>query len=335
MLKRFNKDRATRLSAFALRLLVALACIPAATAMADSEPQPLRIEVQVLMIDLVAIDSSNQGFTANVAVKVRWHDPELAGTVEEPTRMALNKVDYPILQIVNQRNLSTTMGQTVEVFPDGTVTRLQRFLGEFSQPLELVDFPLDSQLLGIRINAVERRLNEIEFVAAENGPSGIADRLSVSDWKIERVNLDFTPFQPLPGMRKVPSFEFQVEVSRLRGYYTMKMFVPLLLIVGMSYLALWVPLPITNTRVSVSVTSMLTLIAYRFMIDGLLPRVSYMTRLDTFIMLSTILVFLSLLTVILTGAWEADKPEGAARANRIALYGFPCLFVIILIVAAT
>jgi hypothetical protein len=45
---------------------------------------------------------------------------------------------------------------------------------------------------------------------------------------------------------------------------------------------------------------MLTLIAYRFAVDSQLPRLPYMTRLDAFILTSTLLVFFSLIEVLIT-----------------------------------
>lgn len=123
------------------------------------------------------------------------------------------------------------------------------------------------------------------------------------------------------------------EAGRLRGYYILKIILPLMLIVGMSYLVFWLPLSQASTRISVSVTAMLTLIAYRFMIGGLLPKVSYMTRLDNFIMLSTVLVFGTLLVAGMTGAWEESKPDRASRLNRTALAGFPLLFLLVGVIA--
>lgn len=295
---------------------------------------PVKIEMQVLLLDLMNIDSSDQTFTANVAMIARWHDPSLVGSVAEPEAVPLNEHWHPTLQIVNQLSVSKTMDQSLLVHPDGTILLRQRFLGEFTQPVDLRDFPLDTQLLEIRVNAVGSRTDQVQFVAAEGGITGVADKLTISDWQARGYRLDTTPFQAMSGLEPVPSFAFQVEVSRLRGYYALKIFVPLVLIVGMSYLALWVPVPTTNTRVSVSVTSMLTLIAYRFMIGGLLPKISYMTRLDTFVLLSTILVFITLLVVVLTGSWESDRPDKAAGVNRIARLGFPCVFVLIIIFAA-
>jgi len=43
----------------------------------------------------------------------------------------------------------------------------------------------------------------------------------------------------------------------------------------------------------VGATAVLTLIAYRFTLDSLIPRVSYLTRLDIFILGATVLVLLA------------------------------------------
>ena len=72
---------------------------------------------------------------------------------------------------------------------------------------------------------------------------------------------------------------------------------------------------------------MLTLIAYRFAIDSQLPRLPYMTRLDAFILTSTILVFFSLIEVLVTTI--LDHNQQAERAKKIDRYCrviFPVIF---------
>ncbi len=59
---------------------------------------------------------------------------------------------------------------------------------------------------------------------------------------------------------------------------------------------------------------MLTLIAYRFAIDANLPKVSYLTRMDYFILLSTILVYASLIEVIITSTFAKNEKLSQARA---------------------
>lgn len=314
-------------------LLLIASLLAPPTLGASQNDKPVDFTVRVLLLDLLNIDSSNQFFTANVAMIIRWHDPTLAGSVSEPTIKPLSEVWHPLFQVVNERGVSKTIAPTVVVHPDGTVVQRQRFIGDFSQRLDLRRFPLDTQRLKIRVNAVGSRTDQVRFQTSGAAPSGVADELTISDWEMQGFKLDFTPFQAFADQEPVPSFVFQVDVKRLRGYYILNIFVPLLLIVAMSFLALWVPLAIMNTRVSVSATSMLTLIAYRFMIGGLLPKISYMTKLDTFVMLSTIMVFCTLAIVVLTGLWEAEKPERANQVNLAARRSFPWIFAAIIAVS--
>jgi VIT1/CCC1 family predicted Fe2+/Mn2+ transporter len=76
---------------------------------------------------------------------------------------------------------------------------------------------------------------------------------------------------------------------------------PLFLIVGMSWAVFWIDSSKIAPPIGTATVSMLTLIAYRFALGGLIPKVSYFTRMDSFITASTLLVFLALLVAILTG----------------------------------
>jgi hypothetical protein len=69
---------------------------------------------------------------------------------------------------------------------------------------------------------------------------------------------------------------------------------------------------------------MLTLFAYRFALGGLIPKVSYFTRMDSFITASTLLAFLALLVAILTGNLATgEHGEPAQRIDVVCRTLFP------------
>jgi glycine receptor alpha-4 len=57
---------------------------------------------------------------------------------------------------------------------------------------------------------------------------------------------------------------------------------------------------VVPARMSVAVTTMLTLMAYRFALGRLVPNLPYLTRFDYFTLGPTILIFLVLLLVAAT-----------------------------------
>jgi len=74
---------------------------------------------------------------------------------------------------------------------------------------------------------------------------------------------------------------------------------------------------------------MLTLIAYRFAVDSQLPRLPYTTRLDAFILISTLLVFFSLIEVLVTMILDNRRQtERAKKIDRYCRVIVPVIFVI-------
>lgn len=85
----------------------------------------------------------------------------------------------------------------------------------------------------------------------------------------------------------------------------------------------------SNMQLSIAATSMLTLIAYRYAVDSQLPRLPYMTRIDVFFLVSTLLVFFSLIEVLVTTILDnKQQTERAKKIDRYCRVIFPAMFAI-------
>jgi hypothetical protein len=292
--------------------------------------EPTTVEIAVVLLDLERIDDAAQSFSASVFFVARWNDPRLAHDGPGVAWRDLDDLWNPRLQVVNRRQVSLTLPETVEVTPDGTVTYRQRVMGQFSQKLDLGDFPLDRQTLAIQMVAVGYSQDEIGFAPHPEYPSGVVPEISISDWKVLGSNAAAGGYQPMPGVRPTAGYILEFDVQRHVGYYLSKIILPLLLIVAMSWLVFWIDPELAGPQISIAVTSMLTLIAYRFMVGGMLPRISYTTKMDVFTTASTILVFLTLveatLTVMLT---KRGQPGTAQAIDRVSRWAFPLAYVLV------
>ena len=288
------------------------------------------------MVDITSIDSAQQNFTAEVAIVLGWKDPRLAQTGSGVVRYPLEQVWHPRLALVNETNsLIHKLPDVVEVDPDGTVNYRQRYAGAFTQPLRLKSFPFDRQAFQIQLVAVRYRSNEVTFVPDQdwihNGlkqAAGIAPSITLPDWTIETWETKPLAYALAPGF-EYSGYAFQFTASRSVEHYILKVILPLALIVMMSWSVFWTEPTHSNTQFSIAVTSMLTLIAYRFAVDSQLPRLPYMTRLDVFFLISTLLVFFLLIEVLITTI--LDNNQQIARAKKIDRYCrviVPVIFVI-------
>jgi len=297
---------------------------------------PTQVSVQIWFVDINSIDSAQQSFTADVAIVLRWKDPRLAHTGGGVAHYALDQIWNPRVVIANETNsVSRRLPESPEVDPDGTVTYRQRYVGSFTQALHLRSFPFDKQTFRVQLVAVRYRPNEVQFVpdkewvdAGLKQAGGIAPSITLPDWTLEKWEIKNMVYALAPG-RELSGYAFEFTALRNVQHYILKVILPLILIVFMSWTVFWIDPVNSNSQISVAVTSMLTLIAYRFAVDSQLPRLPYMTRLDTFIFTSTLLVFFSLIEVLLTTILEnRQQTERAKKIDRYCRVIFPVIFAI-------
>ncbi|MCK5379419.1 MAG: hypothetical protein KAJ78_08435 [Acidobacteria bacterium] len=295
---------------------------------------PVPVTVLVYMLDLDDVDSSQQTFTANVFLKYDWDDPRLAHEGDGPVIMGMDEIWHPHFQILNQQKLWKTFPERFTVFPDGHVNYRQRVWGDFSQPMDLRDYPADHQVMTVELVASGHTSEQVRLVPSTEAEHAIAAELSVTDFEItgsEVVVGSFKPWDSGPGVASIRSIYF---ASRKTGYFVVKVIIPLILIVMMSWSVFWIDPAEGGTQIGVATTTMLTLIAFRFAIDTSLPKISYLTRLDTFVMASTVLVFLSLFEVVITSRLaKTGRQERAMLLDRWSRLIFPGAFVAVTVLA--
>lgn len=217
-----------------------------------------------------------------------------------------------------------------EIRPDGEVIFRQRFWGKLSQPLELRSFPFDSQQLEITLAGLS--WGGIPYSLSIDPESGISETLRIPDWQV--LGWEFVPKKLPIGQHgaDVSAAVFSVDVKRETAFFTLKVITPLLLIVAMSWLVLWLDPGLAAPRISVAVTTMLTLIACRFAIGSMVPRLPFLTTLDYFVLASTVLVFLSLATVIWSTRLNSNGQKEAALAlDHKARWITPVLYALLLV----
>ena len=102
----------------------------------------------------------------------------------------------------------------------------------------------------------------------------------------------------LSGMRAtvknappLPELRFDLRVKRRYEFYIWKVFVPLVVMVMISWTALWIRLDDHYSQMTVALTTIPTLIAFAFSISASLPRIPYLTLVDAFFLISYRFVF--------------------------------------------
>jgi hypothetical protein len=299
---------------------------------------PTKVKFLIFVLDVDDIDDAAQNFTANVYMRLEWEDERLASKQSSPRQVPLGEVWNPQVIIANRVGLvSKSLPEMVTVFPDGKVVYQQRYTGKLSQPLKLSDFPMDKHTFTIQfVGTGGTSADELEFIpgdaiASDIVGGAIADELSLPDWEITKSEALPFFYRPIEQIN-TPGFAFRFEARRFISYYIWQIVLPLTVVVFMSWAAFWIKRSETGIRIAVATSSVLTLIAHRFVLASLLPRLPYMTRMDYFTVGSTILVFLALIVVVLTSFLEPEicSDCSARRINIGSRFAFPIAFFVLL-----
>lgn len=108
--------------------------------------KPIEVHVVGAILDVDKIDSSEQNFTLHIYINFQWKDPRLAHSEQNSVIRSLSEIWNPHISIINTQRYWKNTKDEVEITPDGLVTYRLNVFGDFSQPMDLFDYPQDSHV---------------------------------------------------------------------------------------------------------------------------------------------------------------------------------------------
>lgn len=292
------------------------------------------VYISFFVNNISELNSSSQVFKADILFTAKWNDPRLKHESKDRIIQSVDKVWDPFLTFTNRLNITKSFPENVTVLSDGTVIYFQRVYGEFTQSLNFEDFPFDTQQLKINLIAIGLNSNEVNLIPDTGDVSGINQNISLSDWDVTNWSIEKSTYKFSRNSAELPALTVNINVNRNYGYYFLLFIIPLMLIIMMSWMSFWLDPQLSSSQISIATTSMLTLIAYRFIVTGNLPRISYLTRMDLFILGSSLLIFLTLLESVLTaGLIYKEKVRIATKIDLHCRWIFPLVYFIIAVIA--
>ena len=170
----------------------------------------------------------------------------------------------------------------------------------FQSDFNLKTFPFDKQT--IKIFLYNEKYDIDSFRASissfsDKEANQFAETNTIPGWNINNVDLSYKIFEKIntdylsgfsgdSGLHDGISYE--VEISRKSGYYIFKIILPILLILMICWSAVWIDPKEIESRLTITIVCLLSLIAYNFVIDSDLPKLEYLTIMDYIILISYI-----------------------------------------------
>ncbi|KAK7090076.1 cys-loop ligand-gated ion channel-like [Littorina saxatilis] len=295
------------------------------------------VQLRVVYIKLDEIVTIQEQFSGIVFLRARWREP----TLDNTTVRDVDKVNWaacwdPKLDIQNVKGEpKASKWRELEFGPNGEVYVVERLRvkGAFAEQMELAHFPFDLQDLSVLVTS-ELKEHEIHLVEDEHDIS-IVDINAFADdqewdlhpcvWTEPKVTVksEYTQFA-----HSKPGLYFKCCATRLAGYFVWNIMFVMSVISLLSLVTFAVSRTLPQNRIQLSFILMLASVTFKFAASNSVPKISYLTHLDRYILSLFIFTFLIAAWHGVVTRWK-DYPNVQEDLDFWAFVCFIILYVLI------
>ena len=261
----------------------------------------------------------------------------------DPSTYRINnlvKADKSLERIINEITPYSKLKGVNNPVNAINVSKIKSNVLDIKNEFNLKSFPFDKQTLVFEVVDDEFN-NDVRFLNIGSKNYKILDdfmgRDDIPGWSKKKYRFEYLDKHSIGMMEGdfAQGVSLKIELERKFGYYIFKVIFPIVLILLICWSSVWINPKELESRLTITIVCLLSLIAYNFVIDSELPKLEYLTVLDWVILISyvyaTIPNILSVYSfrISTTNKTLCEKVESLAREFGIASY----IGLVILIVA--
>ncbi|XP_049861517.1 gamma-aminobutyric acid receptor alpha-like [Schistocerca gregaria] len=187
----------------------------------------------------------------------------------------------------------TTPNKFVRLYRDGRVLYSSRLTIKAGCPMNLEDFPMDTQRCPLKFGSFGYTTTDVVYRWNRQRTVAIAE-----DMKLSQFDLIATPSANQTDVLKSGEYSMLLvsfHLQRHMGNFLIQVYGPCVLLVVLSWVSFWLNREATADRVSLGITTVLTMTFLGLEARTDLPKVPYPTALDFFVFLSFAFIFATII----------------------------------------
>lgn len=299
-----------------------------------SADQPIEVGVSLKVHQVTEINQKSENFSVVATLIMKYNEPALADSSGEKNLarvyLAPNFVGlieergliWPVHSFYNLQGRVDYQNRIVLVDSQGNVTYAARFTATFQAPdFDFKHFPFDHQNFYIKLDSFPK-VDRIKYIPILDS-SGIGDNLGEEEWILEHTKTEVTTHNEFG--HDANRFVLAFEGSRHLNYYILRILIPVIIILLVAWFTFF--LRDYSKRIDLTSGNLLLFIAFNFTISNDLPRLGYITLMDTFLLAT----FANTGLVILANVWlrrlqNVGKDMTAIKLDRFFTWGYPLIY---------
>jgi len=134
------------------------------------------------------------------------------------------------------------------------------------------------------------------------------------EWQINEHTLNCCDSQ-IYGQGVLQKLQYSFDLKRKSFYYILKIILPVIFLVYLSFMVFWIPSRELESKLAVSLGSLLTLVVFQFTFGDDVPKINDFTVLDTMILASYLFTGISTFITIINYVFYSPSKESTIHQN--------------------
>ncbi|XP_013098390.1 glutamate-gated chloride channel isoform X3 [Stomoxys calcitrans] len=280
---------------------------------------PAYVSVNIFVRSISKIDDVTMEYSVQLTFREQWTDERLKfddiqGRLKYLTLTEANRVWMPDLFFSNEKEghfHNIIMPNVyIRIFPNGSVLYSIRISLTLACPMNLKLYPLDRQICSLRMASYGWTTNDLVFLWKEGDPVQVVKNLHLPRFTLEKFLTDYCNSKTNTG--EYSCLKVDLLFKREFSYYLIQIYIPCCMLVIVSWVSFWLDQGAVPARVSLGVTTLLTMATQTSGINASLPPVSYTKAIDVWTGVCLTFVFGALLEFALV---NYASRSGSNKAN--------------------
>ncbi|EDS40276.1 histamine-gated chloride channel subunit [Culex quinquefasciatus] len=295
------------------------------------EGQPTTVLFHVTVMGLDSIDETSMTYAADIFFAQTWKDHRLRLPENMTSEYRLLEVEWlknmwrPDSFFKNAKSVTfqtmTIPNHYMWLYKDKTILYMVKLTLRLSCAMNFLIYPHDTQECKLQMESLSHTTDDMIFQWDPEVPLVVDENIELPQLALLRnYTADCTQVYSTGNFT---CLEVVFELKRRLGYYLFHTYIPTCLIVIMSWVSFWIKPEAAPARVTLGVTSLLTLSTQHAKSQASLPPVSYLKAVDAFMSVCTIFVFMALMEYCLVNIVLGDsepptppKPHPPPKLDR-------------------
>ncbi|KAJ8371109.1 hypothetical protein SKAU_G00111370 [Synaphobranchus kaupii] len=289
---------------------------------------PVNVAMAIEVASIDHISEANMDYTMTIFLRQSWRDDRLSYNHTNKTlgldSRFVDKLWLPDTFIVNAKSAwfhdVTVENKLIRLQPDGVILYSSRITSTVACDMDLTKYPMDEQECMLDLESYGYSSEDIVYHWSESQAHihGL-DKLELSQFTITGYRF-VTEMLNFKSAGRFPRLSLRFELRRNRGVYIIQSYMPSILLVAMSWVSFWISQSAVPARVSLGITTVLTMTTLMVSARSSLPRASAIKALDVYFWICYVFVFAALVEYAFAH-YNADynrKQRAKIKANKLS-----------------